>query len=85
VLPKKQILGLADHRCDHSGNHWLCCDEFDSLDYGDHLEAPLQTLLNVERNMLEKWLNQQETNAATLANDRRIRIQLEKWIDESNR
>ncbi len=37
------------------------------------LRSQLQTLLDVERSMLEKWLKVQESSAATLANSRPIR------------
>jgi serine/threonine protein kinase len=37
------------------------------------LQSELQTLLNVERSMIETWLKVQETNAESLANDQQIR------------
>src|SRR6185295_5734376 len=37
------------------------------------LRSQLQTLLTVERSMLEKWLKVQESSALTLANSRPIR------------
>lgn len=37
------------------------------------LRSDLQTLLNVERAMLEKWFKVQESNAATLANSQGVR------------
>lgn len=39
----------------------------------ESLRSELQTLLSVERSMLEKWLKMQESNATTLANDQQIR------------
>jgi len=37
------------------------------------LESQLETLLNVERSMLEAWLHIQESNAQSLANDSQVR------------
>lgn len=37
------------------------------------LRAELETLLNIERSMLETWLKVQESNAESLANDQQIR------------
>jgi predicted Ser/Thr protein kinase len=39
----------------------------------ESLRSELQTLLSVERSMLEKWLKMQESNAVTLANDQQVR------------
>lgn len=39
----------------------------------DNLRSELQTLLSVERSMLETWLKVQEANAESLANDQQIR------------
>ncbi len=39
----------------------------------DSLQSELETVLNMERSMLEKWLKMQESNAVTLANDQQIR------------
>jgi serine/threonine protein kinase len=39
----------------------------------DNLQSELQTLLNVERAMLETWLRVQEANAESLANDQQTR------------
>ena len=39
----------------------------------DNLRSELQTLLSVERAMLEKWFKSQEASATTLANDPEIR------------
>ncbi len=39
----------------------------------ENLRSELQTLLNVERSMLETWLRVQEANAEALANDQQIR------------
>ncbi len=39
----------------------------------DNLRSELQTLLTVERSMLEKWFRVQESSAATLANSRKVR------------
>jgi eukaryotic-like serine/threonine-protein kinase len=38
-----------------------------------NLQSQLQTLLNVERSMLETWLKVQESNAESLANDQQVR------------
>jgi len=38
-----------------------------------NLRAQLQTLVNVERSMLEKWFAVQESSALTMANDPRVR------------
>ena len=37
------------------------------------LQSELQTLLNIERSMLETWLKVQESNAESLANDQQVR------------
>ena len=37
------------------------------------LESELQTLLNIERSMLETWLKIQEANSQSLANDQQVR------------
>src|SRR5215218_1942014 len=37
------------------------------------LQSQLETLLNVERSMLETWLQIQESNAQSLANDAQVR------------
>src|SRR5690348_1179000 len=37
------------------------------------LSSQLQTLLNVEKSMIETWLKVQESNAESLANDQQIR------------
>ena len=39
----------------------------------ENLESQLQTLVNVERSMLETWLKVQESNAESLANDQHVR------------
>ncbi len=39
----------------------------------DTLRSQLQTLLTVERSMLEKWLKVQESSAVTMANSRSVR------------
>ena len=39
----------------------------------DSLRSELQTLLGVERSMVEKWLKIQESNALTVANDPQLR------------
>ncbi|HZL87534.1 MAG TPA: serine/threonine protein kinase [Pirellulaceae bacterium] len=38
-----------------------------------NLQSQLETLLNVERSMLETWLKIQESNAESLANDQQVR------------
>jgi hypothetical protein len=38
-----------------------------------NLQSQLQTLLNVERSMLETWLKVQESNVESLANDQQVR------------
>ena len=38
------------------------------------LKSELQTLLNVERSMLETWLKVQEANAESLAHDQQVRV-----------
>jgi tRNA A-37 threonylcarbamoyl transferase component Bud32 len=44
------------------------------------LRSELQTLLNVERAMLETWLKVQESNAESLANDRLVREIAEEMV-----
>ena len=39
----------------------------------DNLRSELETLLTVERSMLEKWFKVQESSALTLANNQEIR------------
>lgn len=46
-----------------------------------NLEAQLNTLLSVERAMVEKWLRQQESAAITLANDHNIREQIGRLVE----
>ena len=46
-----------------------------------NLEAQLNTLLSVERAMIEKWLHQQESSAITLANDHNIREQIGRLVE----
>jgi serine/threonine protein kinase len=50
----------------------------------ENLHSELQTLLNVERSMLQKWLEIQEDSATTIANDPQVRkIILEILATES--
>jgi serine/threonine protein kinase len=47
-----------------------------------NLQSELQTLLNVEVSMLEKWLRLQESNAESLANDQQIRNIVHKAVTQ---
>src|SRR5947199_3815209 len=44
------------------------------------LRSQLQTLLSVERSMVETWLKVQEANAESMANDRQIRELAEQLL-----
>jgi len=44
------------------------------------LQSQLETLLNVERSMLETWLKIQESNAESLANDQQVRQTTEQIV-----
>lgn len=45
------------------------------------LQSQLETLLTVERSMLEKWFKVQESSALTLANDPRVRQSIAKLLE----
>lgn len=44
------------------------------------LQSELETLLNIERAMLETWLKIQESNAESLANDQQVRLTAEQIL-----
>jgi serine/threonine protein kinase len=47
------------------------------------LESELQTMLNIERSMLETWLRIQEANSQSLANDQQVREAVAQIISAS--
>jgi eukaryotic-like serine/threonine-protein kinase len=47
----------------------------------DNLRSELQTLLTVERSMLEKWFKVQESSALGLANNREIRKHVNRLLE----
>jgi serine/threonine protein kinase len=51
----------------------------------NNLRSELETVLHLERVLVEKWLARQESTAMTLANDQEIRTLIGKLIDQSSR
>jgi len=50
----------------------------------DNLRSELQTVLSVEVAMVEDWMSVQKTNANTIANDRRVRDSVYRFLRNQN-